>query len=111
MQGLDAFGLATLDYLTSMANTSIPFAASSSSSMTEEDMMNLRTFRRLMLILSGFQKNGGSPVVRSCAYFVRKSLVHSFSVQGKVINVPKLFFWMWFCEVQPSTINQNFRIQ
>ncbi|XP_073260724.1 uncharacterized aarF domain-containing protein kinase At1g71810, chloroplastic isoform X2 [Populus alba] len=61
-KGLDAFGLATLDYLTSMANTSIPFAASSSSSMTEEDMMNLRTFRRLMLILSGFQKNGGSPV-------------------------------------------------
>ncbi|KAJ7006339.1 hypothetical protein NC653_005637 [Populus alba x Populus x berolinensis] len=60
--GLDAFGLATLDYLTSMASTSIPFAASSSSSMTEEDMMNLRTFRRLMLILSGFQKNGGSPV-------------------------------------------------
>ncbi|XP_061969813.1 uncharacterized aarF domain-containing protein kinase At1g71810, chloroplastic isoform X1 [Populus nigra] len=61
-KGLDAFGLATLDYLTSMANTSIPFAASSSSSMTEEDMMNLRTFRRLMLILSGFQKNGGSPM-------------------------------------------------
>ncbi|XP_011026287.1 PREDICTED: LOW QUALITY PROTEIN: uncharacterized aarF domain-containing protein kinase At1g71810, chloroplastic [Populus euphratica] len=63
-KGLDAFGLATLDYLTYMASTSIPFpfAASSSSSMTKEDMMNLRTFRRLMLLLSGFQKNGGSPV-------------------------------------------------
>ena len=96
VQGVDAFGRATLDSLTSMANTSIPFAASSSS-MTKEDMVNLRTFRRLMLLLSGFQKNGGSPVVRSCTYFVRQGCVHSFSVQGKVRNVPKLFFWMWFC--------------
>ncbi|KAJ6335909.1 hypothetical protein OIU78_012501 [Salix suchowensis] len=60
-KGVDAFGRATLDSLTSMANTSIPFAASSSSSMTKEDMVNLRTFRRLMLLLAGFQKNGGSP--------------------------------------------------
>ncbi|KAJ6685164.1 CHAPERONE-ACTIVITY OF BC1 COMPLEX CABC1 -RELATED [Salix purpurea] len=96
-KGVDAFGRATLDSLTSMANTSIPFAASSSSSMTKEDMVNLRTFRRLMLLLAGLQKNGGSPVVRSCTYFVRQSWVHSFSVQGKVRNVPKLFFWMWFC--------------
>ncbi|KAJ6337187.1 hypothetical protein OIU76_006960 [Salix suchowensis] len=95
-KGVDAFGRATLDSLTSMANTSIPFAASSSSLMTKEDMVNLRTFRRLMLLLAGFQKNGGSPEVRSCTYFVRQSWVHSFSVQGKVRNVPKLFFWMWF---------------
>ncbi|KAJ6730680.1 hypothetical protein OIU85_021470 [Salix viminalis] len=61
-KGVDAFGRATLDSLTSMANTSIPFASSSSSSMTKEDMVNLRTFRRLMLLLAGFQKNGGSPV-------------------------------------------------
>ncbi|KAJ6685165.1 CHAPERONE-ACTIVITY OF BC1 COMPLEX CABC1 -RELATED [Salix purpurea] len=61
-KGVDAFGRATLDSLTSMANTSIPFAASSSSSMTKEDMVNLRTFRRLMLLLAGLQKNGGSPV-------------------------------------------------
>ncbi|XP_012089889.1 uncharacterized aarF domain-containing protein kinase At1g71810, chloroplastic isoform X2 [Jatropha curcas] len=60
-KGLDALGLATLDFLTSAAAISIPFAApSSSSSMTEEDIMNLRTLRRLMLLLSGSQKNGSS---------------------------------------------------
>ncbi|CAK7346703.1 unnamed protein product [Dovyalis caffra] len=61
--GLDAFGLATLDSVTSVANASIPFAASSSSSsMTNEDMMNLRTLRRLMLLISGFQRNADSPM-------------------------------------------------
>ncbi|XP_021647566.2 uncharacterized aarF domain-containing protein kinase At1g71810, chloroplastic isoform X2 [Hevea brasiliensis] len=62
-KGLDALGLATLDSLTSVAITSIPFVASSpSSSLTEEDIMNLRMLRRLMLLLSGLQKNGSSTV-------------------------------------------------
>ncbi|XP_043809296.1 uncharacterized aarF domain-containing protein kinase At1g71810, chloroplastic isoform X2 [Manihot esculenta] len=60
-KGMDALGLATLDSLTSMAITSIPFVApSSSSSLTEEDMTNLRTLRRLMLLLSGPQQNSSS---------------------------------------------------
>ncbi|KAF2297493.1 hypothetical protein GH714_024380 [Hevea brasiliensis] len=63
-KGLDALGLATLDSLTSVAITSIPFVASSpSSSLTEEDIMNLRMLRRLMLLLSGLQKNGSSTVL------------------------------------------------
>ncbi|XP_017981467.1 PREDICTED: uncharacterized aarF domain-containing protein kinase At1g71810, chloroplastic isoform X3 [Theobroma cacao] len=57
-KGLDALGLATLDSLTSVATTSIPFTASSSFSlMTKEDMMNLRTLRRLMFLLSGFESD------------------------------------------------------
>ncbi|XP_021300077.1 uncharacterized aarF domain-containing protein kinase At1g71810, chloroplastic isoform X2 [Herrania umbratica] len=57
-KGLDALGLATLDSLTSVATTSIPFTASSSFSlMTKEDMMNLRTLRRLMFLLSGSESD------------------------------------------------------
>ncbi|KAK0576299.1 hypothetical protein LWI29_015089 [Acer saccharum] len=55
-KGLDALGLATLDSFTSAVATSIPFASSSVSSLTEEDIINLRTFQRLMLLLSGHQR-------------------------------------------------------
>uniref|UniRef100_A0A7N2KVG7 ABC1 atypical kinase-like domain-containing protein n=1 Tax=Quercus lobata TaxID=97700 RepID=A0A7N2KVG7_QUELO len=47
-KGLDALGIATLD--------SIPFISFFSfSSMTDEDKVNLRTLRRLMLLVSGHQ--------------------------------------------------------
>lgn len=56
-KGLDALGLATLDSITS----ALPFAASTSySSMTDEDIINLRTLRRLLLLLSGIQQNESS---------------------------------------------------
>ncbi|KAK2659164.1 hypothetical protein Ddye_005697 [Dipteronia dyeriana] len=55
-KGLDALGLATLDSFTSAVATSIPFASSSVSSLTEEDIINLRTFQRLMLLLSGHER-------------------------------------------------------
>lgn len=62
IQGLDALGLATLDSFTS---TMIPFAASSSvSSLTEEDIINLRNLRHLMLLLSTSQRSETSIVVR-----------------------------------------------
>lgn len=49
-KGLDALGLATVDLL--------PFVGSLSlSSMTEEDMINLRNLYRLMSLLSGLQRN------------------------------------------------------
>lgn len=48
-KGLDAYGLATLDSFT--------FSGSGpSSSLTEEDMTNLRTFYRLISLFSGMQK-------------------------------------------------------
>ncbi|CAK9174183.1 unnamed protein product [Ilex paraguariensis] len=60
-KGLDALGLATLDSLTSTATANLPFAASLSfSSMTEEDINNLRNLHRLMLLLSGPRKNENS---------------------------------------------------
>ncbi|KAL0664828.1 hypothetical protein Bca4012_101666 [Brassica carinata] len=54
-QGLDAFGLATLDSFTSVASTSImPFSGSRPfNSLTEEDMTNLITFYRLISLFSG----------------------------------------------------------
>ncbi|BFG40965.1 hypothetical protein CerSpe_272390 [Prunus speciosa] len=55
-KGLDALGLATLDSITAVATASIPFTSTFSfSTMTNEDKINLRTLRRLLLLLSGFQ--------------------------------------------------------
>ncbi|KAB1220770.1 hypothetical protein CJ030_MR3G015523 [Morella rubra] len=69
-KGLDALGLATLDSITSRATASLPFISFfSCPSMTEEDMENLRTLNRLMLLLSGYQQTENSTmgvaVVRS----------------------------------------------
>lgn len=50
----------TFDSLTSAATASIPFYTPlSSSSMTEEDVKNLRTLRRLMLLWSHSQMKSG----------------------------------------------------
>ncbi|KAK4489919.1 hypothetical protein RD792_000567 [Penstemon davidsonii] len=51
-KGLDALGLATLDSM--IAN--LPFRPNSFSSMTNEDINNLRTLRRLVVLLTGLQQ-------------------------------------------------------
>lgn len=57
-KGIDALGLATLDSVTSAAASGLPFAFSySSSAMSVEDIVNLRTLRRLLLLPSRLQKN------------------------------------------------------
>lgn len=91
IQGLDALGLATLDSLTSAMPAPIPFAASTSvSSLTEEDLINLRTLRRLMLLLSGFQRTEGSMVVR--IYFIlHVESIHSITQPVKVKEKEKYF--------------------
>ncbi|XP_077224324.1 protein kinase superfamily protein isoform X1 [Tasmannia lanceolata] len=54
VKGIDALGVVTFDSVTSM----FPFAALFSPSlMVDEDVNNLRTFRRLMLLLSRIQNN------------------------------------------------------
>ncbi|XP_050363742.1 uncharacterized aarF domain-containing protein kinase At1g71810, chloroplastic [Argentina anserina] len=64
VKGLDALGLATLDSLTTVATTNVPFIATFSfSTMTNEDKINLRTLRRLLLLLSGSQRNENSKAV------------------------------------------------
>ncbi|XP_010428019.1 PREDICTED: uncharacterized aarF domain-containing protein kinase At1g71810, chloroplastic isoform X2 [Camelina sativa] len=50
-KGLDAFGLATLESFTFSGSRAF-------TSLTEEDMTNLRTFYRLMALFSGMQKAG-----------------------------------------------------
>ena len=68
VQGLDALGLATLDSITSTATASIPFISFLSfSSMTDEDMVNLRTLHRLMLLMSGYQWTKNTNTVRAFA--------------------------------------------
>ncbi|KAA8537986.1 hypothetical protein F0562_027433 [Nyssa sinensis] len=60
-KGLDALGLATVESITSAATASLPFVGSFSfSSMSDEDVINLRNLRRLVLLLSGLQKNESS---------------------------------------------------
>ncbi|XP_020080986.1 uncharacterized aarF domain-containing protein kinase At1g71810, chloroplastic [Ananas comosus] len=60
-KGIDALGMATLDTITSTAASRLPFVISySSSSMGHEDIANLQTLRRLLLLLSKLQKNESS---------------------------------------------------
>lgn len=64
-QGLDALGLATFDYVTSVASSRLPLAVSlASSSIDDDDVTNLRTLRRLLLLLSRLQNNENSTTVR-----------------------------------------------
>ncbi|GER35960.1 protein kinase superfamily protein [Striga asiatica] len=54
-KGLDALGLATLDSITSAITGNLPFRPYPASSLTDEDITNLRTLQRLMQLLSGLQ--------------------------------------------------------
>lgn len=66
-QGLDALGLATLD---SLASTTTPFSGSRPfTSLTEEDMTNLRTFYRLISLFSGMRKDENVSTVRNSLSF------------------------------------------
>ncbi|XP_023772238.1 uncharacterized aarF domain-containing protein kinase At1g71810, chloroplastic [Lactuca sativa] len=55
-KGLDALGLATFESLTYAASANLPFAPSPQSSISDEDMINLRNLLRLLHLLSGSQK-------------------------------------------------------
>uniref|UniRef100_A0A1D1ZD80 Putative aarF domain-containing protein kinase At1g71810, chloroplastic n=1 Tax=Anthurium amnicola TaxID=1678845 RepID=A0A1D1ZD80_9ARAE len=69
VKGLDALGLAALDSVTYASASRVPFILPSSSSfMADEDIANLRTLHRLLLLLSSLQNNGGSHSV---------SIIHS----------------------------------
>ncbi|KAG6499379.1 hypothetical protein ZIOFF_039145 [Zingiber officinale] len=58
VQGLDALGVATLDSVSSAAFSRLPLSVPYSSSlMADEDITNLRTLSRLLLLLSRLQKN------------------------------------------------------
>lgn len=55
-KGIDALGVATLQSLTYTATSSLPFFGSFFSPLMEdEDIINLRTLHRLMLLLAGLQ--------------------------------------------------------
>lgn len=83
VKGLDALGLATLDYVSSAASSRLLLPVSlPSSSVSDEDITNLRTLRRVLLLLSRFQKNEAPLMVvqdakidRKQEYVVEASLV------------------------------------
>ncbi|PWA89821.1 protein kinase superfamily protein [Artemisia annua] len=55
-KGLDALGLATLESLTFGVTANLPFAPSPTSSLTNEDFINLRNLQRILQLLSGSRK-------------------------------------------------------
>ncbi|GJR55487.1 uncharacterized AarF domain-containing protein kinase, chloroplastic isoform X1 [Tanacetum coccineum] len=55
-KGLDALGLATLESFISGVTANLPFAPSPSSSLSDEDFINLRNLQRLLQLLSGSRK-------------------------------------------------------
>ncbi|KAI9073311.1 hypothetical protein K1719_044719 [Acacia pycnantha] len=60
-KGLDALGLATLDSITSTAAANIPFIAFFTYPlMTNEDVNNLRTFQRLVVLMLGSKRGEDS---------------------------------------------------
>ncbi|KAJ4951450.1 hypothetical protein NE237_028282 [Protea cynaroides] len=57
-KGLDALGLATLESVTSVAASTLPFSAFLPlTAMSSEDIINLKTLRRLMQLFSELQRN------------------------------------------------------
>ncbi|KAL0366455.1 UNVERIFIED_CONTAM: putative aarF domain-containing protein kinase, chloroplastic [Sesamum radiatum] len=74
-KGLDALRVAALDSVTSAMTANLPFRPTSISSMTDEDITNLRTLRRLMLLLSGLQQTETSvmEVKEVGSYDIQKS--------------------------------------
>ncbi|KAM3361306.1 putative aarF domain-containing protein kinase, chloroplastic [Capsicum galapagoense] len=56
-KGMDALGVATLDSVTNAVATRLPFSPSRPSSMTDEDITNLRNLQRLLLLISGLREN------------------------------------------------------
>ncbi|KAL8497513.1 hypothetical protein ACS0TY_021009 [Phlomoides rotata] len=62
-KGLDALGLATLESITSAMIANLPFRPNPISSMTDDDITNLRTLRHLVLLLSGPQQTETSASV------------------------------------------------
>lgn len=67
LQGMLALGVATLDSVTNAVATTLPFSPSRSSSMTDEDITNLRNLQRLLQLVSGLRENENPRMVReSC---------------------------------------------
>ncbi|KAK4722322.1 hypothetical protein R3W88_012555 [Solanum pinnatisectum] len=56
-KGMVALGVATLDSVTNTVAATLPFSPSRPSSMTDEDITNLRNLQRLLLLISGLREN------------------------------------------------------
>ncbi|KAK6938219.1 ABC1 atypical kinase-like domain [Dillenia turbinata] len=89
-KGLDALGLASLDSAIFAATSALPFAASPLSSMTEEDVVNLRTLRRLLLLLSGFHNQQNSSIMVEDFDSDKRRQVYLEEVQLLLSQVPSV---------------------
>nr|XP_009786298.1 PREDICTED: uncharacterized aarF domain-containing protein kinase At1g71810, chloroplastic isoform X3 [Nicotiana sylvestris] len=55
-KGMDALGIATLDSVANAVAARLPFSPSRPSSLTDEDITNLRNLQRLILLISGLRE-------------------------------------------------------
>lgn len=96
---MDALGIATVDSITYAATAGLPFAPSRSfSSMTDEDVINLRTLQRLVLLLSGIQENESSITVRAFACLVSHGHhgLRTLLFEEKKMNLHPRFSWKFY---------------
>ncbi|KAM7266189.1 hypothetical protein ACFE04_004086 [Oxalis oulophora] len=87
-KGLDSLGVAAFDRITSTTNVGLPFAPpNASSSMTEEDITNLRTLRQLLSLLSQTNGHESTEVTGITTYQNQNTL----SEEGSLVNQVVLF--------------------
>lgn len=82
-KGLDALGLAAVESVASTVTANIPFFGSQSFSlMNNEDIKNLRTLRRLVLLLSGLRENDrrGVEIREASAYNSQRMFSTGYSL-------------------------------
>ncbi|XP_011074132.1 uncharacterized aarF domain-containing protein kinase At1g71810, chloroplastic [Sesamum indicum] len=113
-KGLDALGVATLDSVTSAMTANLPFRPNSISSMTDEDITNLRTLRRLMLLISGLQQTETSAMeVKGVgSYDTQKSFPNeaAFLPYGLVSGQEMLPLLSAIAELPPDSQQQLLRL-
>ncbi|XP_075088911.1 putative aarF domain-containing protein kinase At1g71810, chloroplastic isoform X4 [Nicotiana tabacum] len=63
-KGMDALGIATLDSVANAVAARLPFSPSRPSSLTDEDITNLRNLQRLILLISGLREAENPSMVK-----------------------------------------------
>ncbi|KAL0392306.1 UNVERIFIED_CONTAM: putative aarF domain-containing protein kinase, chloroplastic [Sesamum radiatum] len=113
-KGLDALRVATLDSVTSAMTANLPFRPNSISSMTDEDITNLRILRRLILLLSGLQQTETSAMeVKGVgSYDIQKSSPNeaAFLPYGLVSGQEMLPLLSAIAELPPDSQQQLLRL-
>ncbi|XP_019238421.1 PREDICTED: uncharacterized aarF domain-containing protein kinase At1g71810, chloroplastic isoform X2 [Nicotiana attenuata] len=82
-KGMDALGIATLDSVANAVAARLPFSPSRPSSLTDEDITNLRNLQRLILLISGLRENENPSMVKG----VSTSKEQMISLNGAPVSL------------------------